>query len=142
MGGLLGTATTSKDGLQSKYFAAIQTVDVNTVAYNNCLKIKKISGFSALFSITSGSNYSNLYYIGFTENTNPVAKIKSLAVFLSTNKLYAKQDAEYIYISKSYGAANPITFIPLTETSDNSIFEYSKIAISEVPSDATDIEVV
>ena len=142
VGGLIGTATPENNGLQSRYFVEILTLDVNTTSHKNCIRIKKIKGFSSLVSIPSGNDYHNLYYISFSEATAPKAKIKSLAVLLSTNTLYAKQDTEYIYISKAFGASNPMTFIPLTRAIDSASFEYTKIAISEVPYNVTDIEIV
>ena len=57
-----------------------------------------------------------------------------------TLEISVKEDNEYLYLSKNYGGGSSIYF-PLSYGSIKSLFEYTTINSSGIPSDAEDVEI-
>ena len=77
-----------------------------------------------------------------TPGTKPEIRvsIKSICIINDGNKLKAKKDASYLYLSKSYGCEKRgFTITPLSYMES---IETDSIALEDVPSDAVDIEVL
>lgn len=141
VGGLIGTADNTKDGLVSSLFAPIK-VDDPYPSGPGYIRIKKKIGLSFFFEFFGNGTHPNLYYIALdlseTDNKS-IANIKKIAEFVQVNSLYAKEDSQYIYLSKLYGARLKVSLIPV---SGNSNIEWDIIATSLLPSDATNIQVL
>lgn len=141
MGELIGTATNTKKGLMGEYIAPVGTT--RTSFTSTMIRIKLKSSLDFLISSPSDNAEANLYYVSFgTPGTKPEIRvsIKSICIINDGNKLKAKKDASYLYLSKSYGCEKRgFTITPLSYMES---IETDSIALEDVPSDAVDIEVL
>lgn len=140
VGELIGTATNTKKGLMGEYIAPVGTTRTFT---STMIRIKLKSSLDFLISSPSDNAEANLYYVSFgTPSTKPEIRvsIKSICIINDGNKLKAKKDASYLYLSKSYGCEKRgFTITPLSYMES---IETDSIALEDVPSDAVDIEVL
>lgn len=127
MAGLIGVVTNSKMGL---YPYKLAYIDIN---WSNVLKIKKIPNFAFFTTIGCAKAHSELIFVSIA-NVSKEAIIKRLTSFVDGFNIYAKEDDEYLYLTKNFGGGTTCIF-PLKN--DNVIIEVDYI--NDIPSNATDV---
>ena len=133
MGGLIGTANNTKDGLMSKYKAPFNFDDFA----GKYLRIEKREGLSFFLEFFGSSVSSNLYFVSINQDKSPMCSIKKIAILVSGNALSGKQDSQYIYLTKPWGTTMKTSIIPVQGRN-----VISCDIVTELPSDVTDIQII
>ena len=136
---LIGIASNSKDGLLSRYFSVVKLPNFNSLGQTDIyLKIRKISNTAGFLTLGCGNSPVTLLYLTFAE----IKRSTTLKVIFkyAILEIYAKEDNEYLYLSKNYGGGLS-KYFPLDYGNIESLFEYTTINSSGIPSDATDVEI-
>lgn len=136
---LIGTASNSKDGLLSRYFSVVKLPNFYNIGSSDIyLKIRKISNTAGFLTLGCGNSPVTLLYLTFAE----IKRSTTLKVIFkyATLEIYAKEDNEYLYLSKNYGGGLS-KYFPLDYGNIESLFEYTTINSSGIPSDVTDVEI-
>ena len=130
VGGLIGIATTTKDGLMNK--ASVPTkIDISSIENTNRSRISMSIGSTLLFSVKTNGNSGCLFYIVCNDGgIKYVYKITGL----STNTYTFYYDANYLYVQTKFGSSNAV--LPLHPTTP-----IIQERITTIPSDATSITV-
>ena len=134
VGGLLPVANNTQNGLIDKTFVPLVVSDFSTPKY---LRISKKQGLSFFLRYHGSGVNSNLYYISMTNSPKKTCAIKKVVIIESGNILYAKENNQYIYLSKSWGSSLRSLIMPMYGDS-NIIFDF----VTELPSDVENIQIL
>lgn len=133
MGGLIGTADNTKDGLINSRKAPFNTPDFG----GKYIRIKKIEGLSFFIEFFGSGVSSNLYFVSISQAELPIGAIKKIAILASGNTLSGKQDSQYIYLRKPWGSTMNASIIPVQ---GRATIEYE--IITELPGSVEDIQII
>ena len=118
VGGLIGTATTNKDGLKPKYEAAIQNVNVSTISSGLYTKITADENTVILWKRTQYNTVPGVIFLSRgNNNTKSIGKAVSILgnFNLSTStKIYVDSDGFYLQVQYSDYARN--SFYPFSSS--------------------------
>lgn len=134
VGGLLPVANNTQNGLIDKTLAPLVVSDFSTSKY---LRISKKEGLSFFLRYHGSGVNSNLYYISMKNSSKKTCAIKKVVIIESGNILYAKENNQYIYLSKSWGSSLRSLIMPMYGGS-NIIFDF----VTELPSDVENIQIL
>lgn len=134
VGELLPVANNTQKGLIDKTLAPLVVSDFSTLKY---LRISKKEGLSFFLRYHGSGVNSNLYYISMTNSSKKTCAIKKMVIIESGNILYAKENNQYIYLSKPWGSSLRSLIMPIYGGS-NIIFDF----VTELPSDVENIQIL
>lgn len=131
MGELLPLANNTQKGLIDRTLVPLVVSDFSNSKY---LRISKKEGLSFFLRYHGSGGNSNLYYISMTNSSNETCAIKKVVIIESGNILYAKENNQYIYFSKSWGSSLSSLIMPMYGGS-NIVFDF----VTEIPNDVEEV---
>ena len=131
VGELLPLADNTQKGLIDRTLVPLRISDFT---YSKYLRILKKEGLSFFLRYHGSGANSNLYYISMTNSSKKTCAIKKTVIFESGNILYAKENDQYIYLSKSWGSSLTSFIMPMYGGS-NIVFDF----VTEIPDDVEEV---
>ena len=131
VGELLPLANNTQKGLIDRTLVPFVVGDFLKSKY---LRISKKEGLSFFLRYHGSGVNSNLYYISMTDSSKKTCAIKKVVIIESGNILYAKENDQYIYLSKSWGSSLTSLIMPMYGGS-NIVFDF----VTEIPDNVEEV---